>query len=429
MLLLPLGPEADSLDEEGVSRPVLTYLWIGAMFLVHAAWGLGLPPQEGSWIPWTYGFRVEDPFGPGLGTHLLVHRDVVQLLAGTFFLAAFGSAVEVGLGRLAFLLVASLASFAGAFAYQSLATPQTVQGVAGVTYPLLGAGAACAGFFASLLPLAPTLRIQMAVWFFGFWSTVSVSCWGFALLFLLFEGIRFVAAPGQGPSYFAAGAGLLAGLLVGAAWAAFRRLRPDPEEAQRAEILNAGITLEAVAPPPRAVAQAEAEAEDDLEVSAVVPVVNPVTVEDVLEASVHSLEEADDATASASRDGLPHPGRPPPAKKISELAEEARWTRDRKKSKLDHKFRRARELEKAGGKARVQAFHFYVKALQNDELPSSYRSFAGARACRLLLKSGQFDQAERMARKLLKKKLPKDLKGHVKDTLKRALEKQDASRA
>lgn len=376
MFVLPLGTESEDLGEDAGKPAVATWGLVAACVLVHALlwwWAPFGSPDPATLREWYY--RPERPLGLGLLTHQFLHSGFVHLAGNCLFLAAFGVVVERRLGPRAVVVTFLVGGATGAWLYGLFADKAhvvTATGATSFSKPLLGASGALMGLVGCLLPVMPTARLRVLVWAGIYARVFAVPAWVVAGGFLAKELFLAVTQPGAAVAYTAHVGGLLGGAVAAA-------LLPEVRGAR--EGAPPGAASPDVAPTPPPVEEA------------------PV-VEDPA-----AMEAATDL-GTVGRDSV----------ELSGI-----WGRGARDADLRQRMTRARELEKDPPRARI-AFAFYRRVLQDRDLDPGYRAFAGARMARMLLRARRLEEAEDLARKLLRNPLPPSLLAHLKATSRAAYE-------
>jgi membrane associated rhomboid family serine protease len=182
-------------DNPRRTRPVITWLLIGALFLVWIfvqAAGLddmalaasvcnfGLVPGE---LTHRAALGTAVPIGEGVAcvvdaeainwltplTSMFLHGGWLHLLGNVLFLYIFGDNIEDSLGRSRFLIFYVLCGLAAAAA-QIAINP-------GSPVPMVGASGAISGVLGAYLRIYPRVRVQVLVFLFIFVTVISVPAW------------------------------------------------------------------------------------------------------------------------------------------------------------------------------------------------------------------------------------------------------------
>ncbi len=383
MLILPLGPESEDLEEKERRSPRVTQGLVVALVLAYA-FLVGVAPlasRGDRLLAW--GYRPDLPPGLGVLTYQLIHGDVVHLVGNCIFLAGFGAALEGSLGPMALFLVFLATGAAGALAHGWAAVPPA-PGVPPV--PLVGASGSIMGLVGALLPTAPWLRIRLVIGIYGWWRIVAVQAWGVAVGFLLKEAaLAGFYGTASNVSYAAHLGGLLSGAVMGLAWTTV--FGPVAVPSGKPRSIPSGAI--ATGPDP-----SESPASDGPRV-------------EITEAELYEAQRSvEDLVLPIGKD----------LRDASSL-----WAQSMEMASLQDRFRRARSRERDPTESRV-AFKFYLKVLEDPSLAGHYRAYAGARASRMLLRSGRFDAALRLAERILVNKLPGETQKHLEATREAARE-------
>lgn len=442
--VLPLGPEREDLEDAAIGRPWVTYALTLACLGGYLALVLPASPDALVEHLFRYGYVPgQVPPGPGRWVHPFLHGGFWHLLSNLVFLVPFGVTVERRLGHLAALVVFAAGGVAGALAYAAGVVPVTQDTPRGpVTYvpPLFGFSGPLMACAAGLLPAMGQLRIRVALGWAGAHRVVPVQAWKVGLCYLLKEGVFLVLAVHHGDdrTYLASLGGLAAGLVCGllvrflgdAAVAAGAAEPAGPVGRlvslgrQTSKLPQVRVVDEPPPPPP-------APAVRDPELPPAAPAPAPAATHsvsmsseevggDLLEDLVLEVEE-DDPDASVVSAPLPEEDTTLEVAPLEEVDAPAfarvsqGWAGSQWEADLQDRIRRARHLER-DPRGEEAAFDFYRKVLADQDLPDEYRTYAGARAARMMLRRKRYQRARDLAEWLRAQDLPEHVRRHVEET-------------
>lgn len=429
--VLPLGPEREDLEDAARGLPWVTLVLTVACLGVYLALVLPATPDQMVGHLFTYGFVPgEDPPGLGRFVHPFLHGGFWHLLSNLVFLVPFGVTVERRLGHLATLVVFLAGGVAGALAYAAGVVPVTQETPRGpVTYvpPLFGFSGPLMACAAGLLPAMGRLRIRVALGWAGAHRVVPVQAWKVGACYLLKEGVFLVLAVHHGDdrTYLASlgglGAGLVCGLLVRALGGA------DAPAGAVGKLVGMGRESSKLPQVSRTPSAEQADSVPDLPPAAPAPV--PAATRSVSLSSeevggdlLDDLDQGEEDEVDVSMGSLSVPSEIPlevapmeevdaPAfAQVSQGWAESRWQAD-----LQERIRRAREMERDPERGDA-AFDFYRKVLADQDLPDEYRTYAGARAARMLLRRKRYRRARDLAIWLSEQELPEHVRKHAAET-------------
>lgn len=429
--VLPLGPEREDLEDAALGLPWVTYALTLACVGVYLSLVLPASPDTMVGNLFSYGFVPgEDPPTIGRFVHPFLHGGFWHLLSNLVFLVPFGVTVERRLGHLATLAIFLAGGVAGALAYAAGVAPVTLETPRGVvTYvpPLFGFSGPLMACAACLLPAMGRLRIRVALGWAGAHRVVPVQAWKVGLCYLLKEAVFVVLAVHQGDdrTYLASLGGLGAGLVCGSlvrvlggeeaprgAVGKLVRLGRASSKLPQVERSKGGERQESVPDlPPAAPAPAPAATHS---VSISSEEVGETLLDDLDEGEEDDVDASVVSRAQAGATGLEvAPMEEVDAPAFAQVSQG--WAESRWKADLQERIRRARKLERDPDGADA-AFDFYRKVLADEGLPDEYRTYAGARAARMLLYRKRYRRSRDLAAWLRQQQLPEHVRKHVDET-------------
>lgn len=393
-MIRPLGPQDDDLAPRAPGAPLLVeglVLLLGGVFL---AGMLRAGPEGYTAFVSGASFRPSAGWWPGLVSHVFVHADWQHLLANGAFLYILGGSVERALGTRRMLLLLAAGWLGGAAAH-ALAGPTLVlhapDGIRRSSAPLVGSSAALMGLVGGMLPTMIGQRVRAAVGGLGRWRVVSCPAW---LLVAAFFGKELLSALTRGPGETVAYHSHLGGIAAGAVVAFFLpQLGALGAAAARALGLSTWSTPESMRGP---MAPALPREYSGIELPA------PKVETDDLELDLPEVPADQDLS------------------QVSGV-----WAPSMQLADLQARFARARRLEREHEGA-ASAVQFYREVMCDRDNPPGYRALAGARVCRMLLRSRRYADSLNLAEKLLRAKLAPELAEHVRQTAEAARAKKDA---
>lgn len=171
-MLIPYNIEFDIDDREFKAEveklPLFTYLIIAANVAVFLAIHF-LPQPMREMIYYDYGFIAENIRPFSLISHMFIHVGWLHILGNMYFFWLFGRALELRMGRPAFILLYFSSGIAGSL-LQAAFTPEYLTDV-----PAIGASGAISGLLGAYMILYPSDKVNCLYFSFHLRYAVTIS--------------------------------------------------------------------------------------------------------------------------------------------------------------------------------------------------------------------------------------------------------------